>query len=138
MPPEALIEIQVALEEKIGLEAGQMIFRGGYLIGLREARRQKDGELSEEEIVKNIANRCSAQGWGIFTIESLDLWRHEMVFRVEHSPFAYAYGKSTTGVDHMIRGVFSGVCEVIFDKKVVATESLCRAMGDGYCQFMVG
>lgn len=136
--PESLIEIQMALEEKVGLEAGQMIFRGGYVIGLREARRMKDSELTEEEIVKNVASRCSAHGWGIFQVESLDLWRHELIFRVDHSPFAYAYGKASTGVDHLIRGVFSGVCEVIFDKKVVATESMCRAMGDAYCQFMVG
>jgi predicted hydrocarbon binding protein len=136
--PESLIEIQMALEEKVGLEAGQMIFRGGYVIGLREARRMKDSELSEEEIVKNVAARCAAHGWGIFQVESLDLWRHELIFRVDHSPFAYAYGKSSTGVDHLIRGIFSGVCEVIFDKKVVATESMCRAMGDSYCQFMVG
>lgn len=138
MHPESLIEIQMALEEKIGLEAGQMIFRGGYVIGLREARRLKDADCSEDQIVQKVADRCAAHGWGIFKVENLDLWRHELIFRVDHSPFAYAYGKSTTGVDHMIRGVFSGVCEVIFDKKVVATESMCRAMGDAYCQFMVG
>jgi len=138
MHPESLIEMQVALEEKLGLEAGQILFRGGYAIGLREARRLKDAEVEEEEIVEHVAKRCSAHGWGIFKVESLDLWRHELVFRVDHSPFAYAYGTSTTGVDHLVRGVFSGVCEVIFDKKVVATEAMCRAMGDPYCQFLVG
>ncbi len=94
--------------------------------------------MSELEVVNAVAQRCAAQGWGVFTVESLDMFRHELVFRVEHSPFAYCYGKSTTGVDHMIRGVFSGVCEVLFDKKVVATEAMCRAMGDEHCQFMVG
>lgn len=138
MHPETIMEIQLALEEKIGLEAGQIIYRGGYVIGLREARRQRDAGISDEEIVKNVCARLGAQGWGIFKMENLDLWRHELVFRVDHSPFAYAYGKSATGVDHLVRGVFSGVCEVIFDKKVVATESMCRAMGDDHCQFMVG
>jgi predicted hydrocarbon binding protein len=136
--PETLLEIHTALTEKIGLEAGQIIFRGGYVIGLREARRLKEAGMQEEEVVRSVGKRCSAHGWGIFHIETLDVWRHELTFKVEHSPFAYAYGKSATGVDHLIRGVFSGVCEVVFEKKVVATESMCRAMGDPFCQFMVG
>lgn len=136
--PETLIAFQKAAEEKLGAGADQLLFAGGYTGGTLSARRYREVfGFSDEESVAFMAKMGMEIGWGKFSVMRLDVMAGELIFQVESSPFAAAYGKAGRGVCHLIRGVFAGLASGIFGCEVSAREEECLAMGNPACQFVI-
>ncbi len=76
-------------------------------------------------------------GWGQFRVKSCDINSKAFVFSVKNSPFVASYGKSSSPVCHILRGVLAGLGESMFVEAMEAEESSCAAMGSGECVFQV-
>lgn len=136
--PETLVSFQKAAEERLGADADELLFAGGFTGGTLSAQkyRQVFG-LSDAQSVEFMARMGTEIGWGNLRVERLDVIKCELVLIAASSPFAAAYGKSDRGVCHLIRGVFAGLASGIFGRPVAATEDECIAMGHSHCRFVI-
>ncbi|WP_206809232.1 V4R domain-containing protein [Paradesulfitobacterium ferrireducens] len=132
--PETLSNWQEAVEQHTD-KAGEMIFSGGLAGGRLSGRgfAEKMG-LTARQMVDFMLEMGSQIGWGRFVLE--DLSEDKLVMKVYNSPFAVAHSPTAQGVCHLIRGVFAGVAEAVFDSNVTAIEEECLAKGDEYCRFI--
>lgn len=136
--PETLIAFQKAAEEQLGLGADKLFYEGGFTGGTLSAKRYREVfGLSDEESVAFMAKMGMEIGWGKFEIMRFDSVAGELIFQVESSPFAGAYGKSGRGVCHLIRGVFAGLMSGIIGREVYSHEEECLALGNPCCRFLI-
>ena len=136
--PETLMTFQKAIEKELGGRASQILYQSGFQGGsLSPKKYQEVFGFSDEEIIYFMMEMGSQIGWGRFELEKFDLSEKKLIVRVYHSPFAEAYGSSSTSVCHFIRGVLGGIASVIFKKECEAKELTCLAKGDKCCRFEV-
>ena len=136
--PETLAGVQKAMEESNQNEARRAFFQGGFQGGYLSAKTFKEiHDFQDHEIINFMMKMGTEIGWGLFRLIDFDPTRHIIRVRVEKSPFAEAYGASSKGVCHLIRGVLSGLATVLFDRDCTATEILCLAKGDQHCVFHI-
>jgi predicted hydrocarbon binding protein len=136
--PETIAGFQKALVKSYGKEAEDKLFEGGFNGGSLSAQKYRGlYKLSEREIVEFMMNMGNQIGWGHFSLNEYDPEAKRLCVSVTHSPFAQAYGKSTHGVCHLIRGVLAGMTTVLFAGNCTADEVECRARGDRRCLFVV-
>lgn len=137
--PETLAAMQKAMEDVCGKESDEIIFQGGFEGGYLSAKRYKEIHgFCDEEILDFMIRMGSQIGWGVFHLALFDQVENRICIEVENSAFAEAYGKSSGGVCHLIRGVVSGLATAIFEKNITASETSCTAKGDKKCSFVVG
>jgi predicted hydrocarbon binding protein len=136
--PETLIAFQKAAEEKLGAGADELLYAGGFAGGSLSAKRYREVfGLSDEQSVEFMAQMGAQIGWGKITIAKFDAAARELVLTVESSPFAVAYGKSSRGVCHLVRGVFAGLASGIFARDVKSYEEECLAVGNPRCRLVI-
>ena len=136
--PETLSAFQKAVEEKLGAEADELLYAGGFAGGSLSAKKYRDVfKLTAEQSVAFMAQMGTEIGWGKLEIERLDMAAGELTVRVESSPFAAAYGRSERGVCHLVRGVFAGLASGIFLREVTVLEAECAAMGHEHCKIVI-
>lgn len=136
--PETLIAFQKAAEAKLGEQADELLYAGGFTGGTLSARKYREVfGLSDEQSVQFMANMGTEIGWGRIQICHLDVPKGELELEVEASPFAAAYGPAERGVCHLIRGVFAGLAQGIFGREVAAREEECLAMGHPRCRMAI-
>jgi predicted hydrocarbon binding protein len=136
--PETLITFQKAVERELGEKANQILFESGFTGGALSSKRyQEVFSFSDEEIVRFMMNMGAQIGWGRFELEKFDPDQKKLIVKVFHSPFAEAYGTSTSGVCHFIRGVMAGLTSTVFQKTVASKESSCLSKGDLFCRFEI-
>jgi predicted hydrocarbon binding protein len=128
--PETLAALQRAVEAAIGDRAADCFAAGGRAGGGRAAS-QLEGAPAER--VTRLLAIGSAIGWGDFQLESLDPAR--LVVTVQRSPFAEAYGASTTPVCHLTRGVLEALASSAFGAGWIVRETTCAAAGAALCRF---
>ncbi len=135
---ETLIDLQKSMEREMGEKAEEVLYHSGFVGGSLSARKYREvfGH-SEEETVRFMIQMGREIGWGFFDLDELNVRERTLVIRLNHSPFAQAYGASDHPVCHMIRGVFAGLGEEIFQTPVVAEETQCEAEGDPFCRFTI-
>lgn len=135
--PETLAGLQKAIEDAYGQQANDRVFKGGFEGGYLSARKYKEiHKFSDKEILDFMVEMGSQIGWGSFKLNHFDPAEKNLKITVENSPFAEAYGKSSRGVCHLIRGVISGTASVVFGQDCVASETSCLAKGDERCIFV--
>ena len=136
--PETLVTFQKAIERELGEKANQILFESGFAGGALSSKRyQQVFSFSDEEIVRFMMNMGPQIGWGRFELEKFDPDQKKLIVKVFHSPFAEAYGTSTSGVCHFIRGIISGMASTIFKKTVISKELSCLSKGDLFCRFEI-
>lgn len=136
--PETLAGFQKTLVKRCGQEGDSALFEGGYAGGSLSARKyQAIHNFRDQEIVEFMMNMGNQIGWGNFSLVNYDSALKYLCVAVYDSPFAQAYGRSSQGVCHLIRGVLAGMAEVLFDRACNAAEVQCRAMGDEACRFEI-
>jgi predicted hydrocarbon binding protein len=136
--PETLIAFQKAAEEKLGADADELLYAGGFTGGTLSAKRYREVfGLTETQSVEFMAKMGTEIGWGKFTVSNFNVSSCELVLIVESSPFAVAYGKAERGVCHLVRGVFAGLASGIFARAVESNEEECLAMGRPQCRFVI-
>jgi predicted hydrocarbon binding protein len=100
----------------------------------------------KEDHISGFAAVAVAFGWGDLEINAL-VPEKKLVIRVSDSYEASGYleqhGFSKSGKCYMLRGVTGAFMDLLYGEDYPdgcftfsATESLCRAKGDGYCEFI--
>ena len=136
--PETLIAFQKATEEKLGADADELLYAGGFTGGALSAKKYREVfGLTDTQSVEFMARMGTEIGWGKLLITNYDSTTRELELIVESSPFAAAYGKSDRGVCHLIRGVFGGLASGIFNCRVESREEECLATGHARCRFVI-
>lgn len=136
--PETLIAFQKAAEEKLGAGSDELLYAGGFMGGTLSAKRYRQVfGFSDAQSVEFMARMGTQIGWGKLTVASFDVTKRELILTVASSPFAEAYGKTTRGTCHLIRGVFAGLASGIFGTLVESHEDECIAMGSQQCKIVV-
>lgn len=136
--PETIVGLQKAIENHSRTAAYEALFQGGFRGGHLSARKYKELQnLSDDETIGFMMNMGAEIGWGNFQLMEYDFENRKLQIRVENSAFAEAYGASTEGVCHLIRGVLSGLATVLFARNCTAYETQCLAKGNPHCVFHV-
>ncbi len=136
--PETLAVFQKGIERETGGKASQILYESGFHGGSLSSRRYREVfELSDEEIVHFMIEMGTQIGWGKFELETFNAVEKRLIVGVHSSPFAEAYGSSSSPVCHLIRGILSGMASVVFEKEIEARELHCLAKGDGFCKFEI-
>ncbi len=136
--PETLAEFQKALEERLGGEAGELLYRGGFTGGCLSTKKYKETfGYGDEEIVQFMMSMGGQIGWGKFQVEEFNRKGKRLIVLVKSSPFAMAYGDSAHSVCHITRGVMAGMAQTLFGKAIAAAETQCLAKGDDLCRFLI-
>jgi predicted hydrocarbon binding protein len=88
--------------------------------------------------IDDIIGLCVADGWGDFSLTSLDLNGITASVTVLNSfECAHGVGSSSSPSCDFIRGHIAGVFSEMFGKRMDATETLCVGLGHAKCQFDV-
>jgi purine catabolism regulator len=136
--PETLITFQRAIEREIGEKASQILYQSGFQGGSLSSKKYREVfGFSDEQIIHFMIEMGPQIGWGRFELERFDPSKKILIVRVYHSPFAEAYGASSSSVCHFIRGVLGGMVSVVFKKEIDAKELSCLAKGDECCWFEI-
>lgn len=136
--PETLAEFQKALEERLGEETQEFLYRAGFTGGHLSTKKYKETfGYGDHEIVQFMMTMGGQIGWGKFQVEAFNPEAKKVILTVACSPFAEAYGKSTQPVCHMTRGVMAGMAQTLFNEDVGAAETHCLAKGDDLCRFLI-
>ena len=137
-PPSLLMEIQKNLEGEHGRDAAALFIEAGVGEGASLAGRFRDVfGYPPEQVLSSVAFLLSESGWGVFSVEMMNLEGRELVFKVLESPFAEIYGPSIQPVCHIVHGLLRGVGLVLFDAETTGMEVQCAAKGDTCCRFVV-
>ena len=136
--PETVIGFQKAIEENNRELAQDAFFQGGFRGGFLSAQNYRElHDFDDNQIIDFMMKMGTEIGWGHFTLQKFERKERHLSIIVRHSPLAAAYGRSTSGVCHLIRGVLSGLVSVIFNKECVGSEVQCLAKGDEHCLFEI-
>ena len=136
--PETVIGLQKAIEENSRKLAQDAFFLGGFNGGQLSAKNFSEiNRLNDTELIDFMMKMGTEIGWGHFKLQKFDSQQKHLSIIVEQSAFAEAYGQSSTGVCHLIRGVLSGMASVLFNQKCVGSEVKCLAKGDAHCFFEI-
>ena len=136
--PETLVAFQKAIEKELCGKSNEILFESGFVGGALSSKRYREVfSYSDEEVVHFMMNMGSQIGWGRFELEKFDPDQKRLIVRVFHSPFAEAYGKSSSEVCHFIRGVITGMASSIFQKTLISKELSCLSKGDLFCRFEI-
>jgi len=136
--PETLATFQKATEMELGGRAQQILYQSGFQGGTLSSKKYREAfGFSDEEIIHFMMEMGTQIGWGRFELERFDPSQEILIVKVYGSPFAEAYGPSSSSVCHFIRGVLGGMASVVFGREVAAKESACLSKGDEYCRFEI-
>jgi predicted hydrocarbon binding protein len=137
-PPSLLMEIQKNVEGEHGRDAAAFFIEAGVGEGASLAGRFRDVfGYPPEQVLSSVAFLLSESGWGVFSVEMMNLEGRELVFKVLESPFAEIYGPSIQPVCHIVQGLLRGVGLALFDAETTGMEVQCAAKGDTCCRFVV-
>jgi predicted hydrocarbon binding protein len=136
--PETLVEFQKGLEERLGEEAQEILYRGGFAGGHLSTKKYNETfGYGDDEIAQFMMSMGTQIGWGNFKVEEFNPEEKRLIVTVICSAFAEAYGRSTGPVCHMIRGVMAGMGHVLFGEDVASVETHCLAKGNDLCRFLI-
>lgn len=115
VPRHFFVNNHIAIEQEIGcVRYAEILYDAGYKSAWHWC--EKESELHGLEgaaVFEHYMLRLSQRGWGLFTIEQLDLEQGVARVRLEHSAFVYVYGKVGRKVDYMFTGWFAGAMDQI-------------------------
>lgn len=137
--PETLAALQRAVEAALGETAAECFAAGGRAGGGRAVSQlaSRADERHESSVARERVERLlamgSAIGWGEFALDALT--PSSLTVTVRRSPFAEAYGVSSTPVCHLTRGVLEALSAALFGTRWTVREVSCAATGAAACRF---
>jgi Domain of unknown function (DUF5943) len=111
VPRHFFVNNHMEVEAALGIEVyAASLFKAGYKSAWywcdKEAATHK---ISGIEVFEHYLKRLSQRGWGLFSIDSIDVETGEASIGLNHSVFVYQYGKDTgRAVCYMFAGWFPG------------------------------
>lgn len=115
VPRHFFINNHQAIEDEIGAERyAEILYRAGYKSAWHWCEKEAELHgLQGAAVFEHYMQRLSQRGWGLFSIEFLNLEAGEARVRLDHSAFVYHYGKANRKVDYMFTGWFAGAIDQI-------------------------
>lgn len=117
--------------ETIVYEEGKAMGKEGgkFLLSVmgRRALRSRIGEFSD---------LLSGWGWGVVESIEIDEGLSEMRIRASHC-FESSGAESSKPTCHFIRGMLEGVFEIVANRPMSATETVCASQGRESCEFTI-
>lgn len=93
--------------------------------------------MKQTEAIRWGMDIVSLSGWGIPSLDKLDLESKISIFNIKNSTTAKLYGPSSIPVDHLFRGLVAGGVSYILNDDLDCVETHCLANGNGLCRFIV-
>ncbi len=129
---------QKAIEKELGEKASQIIYQSGFEGGSLSSKKYREAfGFSDPQIIQFMIEMGRQIGWGNFELERFDLSEQILIVKVYHSPYAEAYGSSSSPICHFILGVLGGMASIIFGREIQAEEIACFSKGDRFCRFQI-
>lgn len=136
--PAMWVEVQKAIETHLPYDAGSLLAKAAQSEGVVLASRLREVfQYSGPDVLRSLGFLLQESGWGVVSLDMINLEMRELVFRVESSPFGEEYGPSIEPVCHLLLGIFRGAGMVLFECDVEGAEVQCTARGDNVCRFVV-
>ena len=151
--PETVAALQIEMEKLNPRACAAALYEAGRTGGYLSSKKYREVfNYTPAQTARFMAKMGSQIGWGRFVIKKLDVKCGILIAEVINSPFAVAYKamqsqqprirnpKSAirnpqSGVCHVIRGIFGGMAQALFEKPVKVVETKCLAKGDRLCRF---
>ncbi|MEJ2680802.1 MAG: DUF5943 domain-containing protein [Gammaproteobacteria bacterium] len=134
VPRHFFVNNHCAIEDEIGPERyADILYKAGYKSAWYWCEKEAELHgLQGPDVFEHYMRRLSQRGWGLFTIEQLDIEAGTARIRLDHSAFVYQYGKVNRKVDYMFTGWFAGAMDQIaealgFDVKTQAVQTQSAA-----------
>ncbi|WP_020406453.1 4-vinyl reductase [Hahella ganghwensis] len=134
VPRHFFVNNHMAIEEELGPERyADILYKAGYKSAWYWCEKEAEAHgLSGDAVFEHYMKRLSQRGWGIFSIENLNIKEGYARVRLDHSAFVYQYGKVNRKVDYMFTGWFAGAMDQIaeslgYSVKTVAEQIQCAA-----------
>lgn len=117
VPRHFFINNHKAIEDEIGSERyAEILYRAGYKSAYHWCEKEAALHgLSGRAVFEHYMKRLSQRGWGLFTVEHLDIDSGAARVRLDQSAFVYEYGKVNRKVEYMFTGWFAGAMNQISD-----------------------
>ncbi|WP_107850388.1 4-vinyl reductase [Oceanimonas marisflavi] len=115
VPRHFFVNNHMAIEEELGPERyAEILYKAGYKSAWHWCEKEAECHgISGDAVFEHYMKRLSQRGWGLFTIEQLDIAAGTARVRLDHSAFVYQYGKVDRMVDYMFTGWFAGAMDQI-------------------------
>jgi len=140
IPTDILCDLQKDLIDSVGVSQAYKLFyesaKNGAIDYNKEfikIHRFKD----KRDIVEWQWKIVTLAGWGKWSVTSISN-ENILTARFENSPFPRIYGNSNFPVDFIPAGFSAGGISAAFNKNLEALETKCMAMGDPFCEIVVG
>lgn len=134
VPRHFFINNHMAIEEELGAEKyAEILYKAGYKSAYYWCEQEaKCHDISGVAVFEHYMKRLSQRGWGLFTIQSIDIAAGTCQVRLDHSAFVYQYGQVNRKVDYMFTGWFAGAMDQIieslgYELKTQAIQVQCAA-----------
>ncbi|OZG70079.1 hydrocarbon binding protein [Hahella sp. CCB-MM4] len=134
VPRHFFVNNHMAIEEELGADRyAEILYKAGYKSAWYWCEKEAEAHgLSGDAVFEHYMKRLSQRGWGIFTIENLNIREGYARVRLDHSAFVYQYGKVNRKVDYMFTGWFAGAMDQIaeslgYSVKTKAEQTQCAA-----------
>lgn len=117
VPRHFFVNNHKAIEAELGPERyAAILYPAGYRSAWHWCEREACHHgLAGGEVFAHYVRRLSARGWGLFSLEHLDVAQGRARIRLDHSAFVYEYGKVGRKVDYMYTGWFAGAMDWVLE-----------------------
>ncbi|MGR7921579.1 DUF5943 domain-containing protein [Zobellella denitrificans] len=133
VPRHFFVNNHMAIEEELGPERyAEILYKAGYKSAWHWCEKEAECHgISGDAVFEHYMKRLSQRGWGLFTIEQLDIPAGTAKVRLDHSAFVYQYGKVDRMVDYMFTGWFAGAMDQIAQSLGYSVRTLARQVQSG-------
>ncbi|MDX1265772.1 MAG: DUF5943 domain-containing protein [Oceanisphaera sp.] len=133
VPRHFFVNNHMAIEEELGPERyAEILYKAGYKSAWHWCEKEAECHgLSGDAVFEHYMKRLSQRGWGLFSIENLDIAAGTAKVRLDHSAFVYQYGKVDRMVDYMFTGWFAGAIDQIAESQGLSVRTVARQTQSG-------
>ncbi len=115
VPRHFFINNHRAIEDELGAERyAEILYKAGYKSAWHWCEKEAELHgLTGVAVFEHYMKRLSQRGWGLFSIEAIDVEAGTCRVRLDHSAFVYEYGKVGRKIEYMFTGWFAGAMDQI-------------------------
>ena len=133
VPRHFFVNNHMAIEKELGPERyAEILYQAGYKSAWHWCEKEAECHgISGDAVFEHYMKRLSQRGWGLFSIENLDIAAGTARVRLDHSAFVYQYGKVDRMVDYMFTGWFAGAIDQIAESLGLSVRTVARQTQSG-------
>lgn len=129
--------IEKELETTFITGAAVILQRVGYSYGRAMGRAAKREEIAPEMTFDTMQALARESGWGMFALNSGDLFGGQARITVKDCFFCLHARESSEPVCHVLAGLVAGMADEIIGASHRTVEQKCIAKGDEVCEILI-